>query len=44
MTIDLEPMSADLTRVEIRVGYVGNRILSKMIADAIEKRLNRRPY
>jgi hypothetical protein len=44
VTIDLEPMSADLTRVEIRVGYVGNRILSKMIADAIEKHLNRRPY
>jgi hypothetical protein len=42
--IDLEPMSADLTKVDIRVGLIGNQILSKMIADAIKKRLPRSSY
>ena len=37
--IDLEPQSTHVTKVDIRVGFWGNKARSQMIADAIKKRL-----
>ena len=39
VTIDLEPLSAYTTKIDIRVGFFGNKTQSTMIADAIKKRL-----
>lgn len=37
--IDLEPQSIRVTKVDIRVGFWGNKTRSQMIADAIKKNL-----
>ncbi len=40
VTIDLEPQSMRVTKIDVRVGFWGNQIQSTMIADAIRKRLH----
>jgi hypothetical protein len=39
VTIDLKPVSADITEVAIRVGFFGDRAASEKIADAIKQNL-----
>lgn len=39
ITIDLEPQEGNLTKVDIRVGYWGDKVQSQKIADEIKKRL-----
>ena len=40
VTIDLEPQSMHVTKIDIRVGFWGNETQSTMIADAIKRHLN----
>jgi len=40
VTIDLEPQSLHVTKIDIRVGFWGNETQSTMIADAIKRHLN----
>ena len=40
VTIDLEPQSMRVTKIDVRVGFWGNQTQSTMIADAIRKRLH----
>jgi hypothetical protein len=40
VTIDLEPQEGNVTKVDIRVGYIGDKIQSQKIADDIRRRLN----
>jgi hypothetical protein len=37
--IDIEPQSATVTKLDVRVGFWGNKTRSEMIADAIKKNL-----
>ena len=39
VTIDLEPQSMRVTKMDVRVGFWGNQTRSEMIADAIRKNL-----
>ena len=39
VTIDLEPQSMHVTKMDIRVGFWGNKVREQMIADAIRKNL-----
>ncbi len=39
VTVDLEPQEGNLTKVEIRVGYWGDKVQSQKIADEIKSRL-----
>jgi len=39
VTIDLEPQARDITKIEIRVGFWGNRAQSERIADQIKRHL-----
>ncbi len=39
VTIDLEPQSIRITKMDIRVGFWGNQVQSELIANAIKKRL-----
>jgi len=40
VTIDLEPQSIHVTKIDIRVGFWGNETQSTMIADAIKRHLS----
>lgn len=40
VTIDLEPQALRITKIDIRVGFWGNKTQSTMIANAIKKRLD----
>jgi len=40
VTIDLEPQSLHVTKIDIRVGFWGNETQSTMIADAIKRHLS----
>ena len=39
VTIDLEPLAPDITRIDIRVGFWGNHYQESKIADAIQRHL-----
>jgi len=39
VTIDLEPQGGNITKIDIRVGHIGNKVQSQQIADEIKKRL-----
>jgi hypothetical protein len=39
IVIDLEPEEGNLTKLDIRVGYWGNKVMSERIADEIKQRL-----
>lgn len=39
VTIDLEPQSIMVTKIDVRVGRLGNQVQSNMIAERIKKRL-----
>jgi hypothetical protein len=39
LTVDLEPQSIRVTKIDIRVGFWGNETQARMIADKIRKRL-----
>lgn len=39
VTVDVEPVSSDITKIEIRVGVFGDRAASERIADAIKQNL-----
>jgi hypothetical protein len=39
VTIDLEPMGADVTKVDVRVGFFGDRGRSEKIAESIQRNL-----
>lgn len=39
ITIDLEPQARDITKIEVRVGFWGDRAQSERIADQIKRHL-----
>lgn len=39
VTVDLEPQAADITKLDIRVGFWGDKEKEKRIADAIQRHL-----
>lgn len=40
VTIDLEPQSIRVTKIDVRVGFWGNEVQSRMIAGAIKRNLH----
>ncbi|RJP14539.1 MAG: DUF3568 family protein [Candidatus Abyssobacteria bacterium SURF_5] len=39
VTVDLEPVATDITKIDIRVGFWGNQYQEAKIADAIQRHL-----
>jgi len=39
VTVDIEPLTADTTNIDVRVGFWGNETQSRIVADAIRRHL-----